>query len=118
MSCHCPVKCEPPCEPKLFQHPVMRPGILNAGGTNSVFFDGMTEFILCIDDGGEPASLIMGKVYRQLPDPHAESLGLVRIVDEDTSGQDAYLFPASLFVPIDLPEQAKEALPASGGHGR
>ena len=57
----------------------------------------------------------MGKVYRRLPDPHAESLGLVRIIDEDTSEPDGYLYPASLFVPVDLPEQAKEALLASGG---
>ena len=76
----------------------------------------MSEFVLCIDDGGNPASLIVGKVYQRLPDPHAESLGLVRIIDEDTAEQEGYLYPASSFVPIELPEQAKEALLASGKH--
>ncbi len=73
----------------------------------------MTEFVLCINDGGNHASLVVGKVYRRLPDPHAETHNLVRIVDEDTSEPDGYLYPASLFVPIDLPEQAKEALLAT-----
>lgn len=77
-----------------------------------------SEFVLCIDDGGNPASLIVSKVYQQLPDPHAESLGLARIVDEDTSEAEGYLYPASLFVPIELPERAKEALLASSKRTR
>jgi hypothetical protein len=70
----------------------------------------MTEFVLCINDGGYRASLIVGKVYRRLADVEAESLNLVRVVDEDASESEGYLYPASLFVPIELPEQAKQAL--------
>jgi hypothetical protein len=75
----------------------------------------MTEFVLCINDGGYHASLIVGKVYRRLADAEAESLNLVRILDEDASEPEGYLYPASFFVPIELPEQAKEALLGSTG---
>ncbi|MDQ7052213.1 MAG: hypothetical protein Q9P14_04710 [candidate division KSB1 bacterium] len=46
----------------------------------------MTEFVLCIHNEGHPASLIVGKVYRRLPDPEAESHNMVRIIDEDLVG--------------------------------
>jgi hypothetical protein len=42
-------------------------------------------FALCIDNSDYRASLILGKVYRILPDPTAKD-DLVRIVDE--SGED------------------------------
>ena len=73
----------------------------------------MSEFVLCISNEGNPASLIVGKVYRRLPDPEAESRNMLRIVDEDRSEPDGYLYPASMFVPIELPEKAKRALIAS-----
>jgi hypothetical protein len=43
-------------------------------------------FALCIDNTDYRASLILGKVYRILPDPTAAKDDLVRIVDE--SGDD------------------------------
>jgi hypothetical protein len=46
-------------------------------------------FALCIENAGNEASLILGKVYRILPDARAAKDDLVRIVDE--SGED-YLF--------------------------
>jgi len=75
----------------------------------------MSEFVICINNEGNPASLIVGKVYRRLPDPEAEAHDMIRIVDEDLSEPDGYLYPASMFVPVELPEEAKRVLIALGG---
>lgn len=64
------------------------------------------QFVLCVRSAGYRASLEARKVYRVVRDPEAESESLLRVVDE--SGED-YLFPSSLFVPIDLPAGAKSA---------
>ncbi len=64
------------------------------------------RFVLCIDDGGYPASLEKRKVYRVVPDAEAEKHHCLRIVDE--SGED-YLYPADRFVPIELPQAAEAA---------
>ncbi len=77
----------------------------------------MSEFVICINNEGNPASLIVGKVYRRLPDPEAESHNMLRIVDEDLSEPDGYLYPASMFVPVELPEKAKRVLMAVGVKG-
>lgn len=75
----------------------------------------MREFAICIDNASNPASLIVGKVYRVLADAEAEAHGLIRVLDEDKSEPDGYLYPASMFVPIDLPEVVKQASTAAGG---
>jgi hypothetical protein len=62
------------------------------------------QFVLCVRDGGYPESLEVRKVYRVLPDTDALSHGMIRVVDE--SGED-YLYPEDLFVPIELPTEAK-----------
>ncbi len=74
----------------------------------------MNNFVICINNNSNPASLIVGKVYRTLPDVEAEAHNMLRVVDEDKSEPDGYLYPASLFVPIELPEVAKRALMAAG----
>lgn len=74
----------------------------------------MSEFVICISNDNNPASLIVGKVYRRLPDPEAESHKMLRIVDEDISELDGYLYPSSMFVPVELPEEAKKVLMAVG----
>jgi hypothetical protein len=74
----------------------------------------MSEFVICIDNLSNQASLIVGKVYRRLPDQAAESHQMLRIIDEDTSEPDGYLYPRSMFVPVDLPEAAKQVLMATG----
>ena len=61
------------------------------------------RYVLCVDNGSYKASLELRKVYRVVPDRAAEAKSLLRVVDE--SGED-YLFPATLFVPIDVPESA------------
>ena len=70
----------------------------------------MSEFVICINNESNPASLILGKVYRTLPDRDAEAHQMLRIVDEDTSEPDGYLYPATMFAPIELPEAAKRVL--------
>lgn len=63
------------------------------------------QFFLCIRNDGYAASLQVRTVYAALRDPESESHGMLRIVDE--SGED-YLFPASMFVPIDVPAAAEK----------
>ena len=74
----------------------------------------MNCFIICINNEINPAkSLILGKVYRVLPDAAGDAHDMVRIIDEDTSEPDGYLYPASMFAPIELPEIAERALMAA-----
>ncbi len=70
----------------------------------------MRDFVICINNESNPASLILGKVYPILPDAEAEAHNMVRIIDEDKSEPDGYLYDASMFSRIDLPEIAKRAL--------
>ena len=65
-----------------------------------------TSFVLCIDNEGYPASLEPRKVYQAVSDPASEKHGLLRVIDE--SGED-YLYPARLFVPIKVPQEAERA---------
>ena len=75
----------------------------------------MSDFVICIDNANNPASLIMGKVYHRLSDPEAEAHDMLRVVDEDKSEPDGYLYPMSNFAPIELPEAARRALTAALG---
>jgi hypothetical protein len=74
----------------------------------------MSEFVICIDNRSNPASLILGKVYHTVPDAEAEARNMFRIIDEDTSEPDGYLYPAAMFAPIELPEVARRALMDAG----
>lgn len=74
----------------------------------------MNEYVICIDNRGNPASLIVGKAYRTVEDTEAEDRGLLRVVDEDTSESDGYLYAAAMFAPVELPDVAKRALAAAG----
>ena len=51
------------------------------------------------------------KVYRVISDEKAEKEGYVRVVDE--SGED-YLYPATYFVRLQLPQEAEQAIAAAG----
>ncbi|STZ07678.1 Uncharacterised protein [Moraxella caprae] len=55
------------------------------------------KWLLCINNKDYPASLEVMKLYKQLDDPTAEQLGMVRIIDE--SGED-YLYANSLFIQV------------------
>ena len=64
------------------------------------------SFALCLDNGGME-DLEIRKVYQLLPDREASREGYVRVVDE--SGED-YLYPADLFIQIELPQAIEKAL--------
>jgi hypothetical protein len=63
------------------------------------------RFAVCITDT-EP-DLERRKVYRVLPDESAANDNYLRVMDE--SGED-YLYPASYFVLMELPQTAETAL--------
>jgi hypothetical protein len=65
------------------------------------------QFALCIENAGNEASLILGKVYRIIPDARGDEDDLVRIVDE--SGED-YLFDKSQFVFVDFPNAVRKKI--------
>jgi hypothetical protein len=66
-----------------------------------------SEFVVCVKNPGYKASLELRKIYQTLPDAEAEAHDLVRVIDE--SGED-YLYPASFFIPIQLPAPVERAL--------
>ncbi len=66
-----------------------------------------SQFAVCIKNKGCEAPLEIGKLYRVIPDPRAESHGYLRIVDE--SGED-YGYAADRFFAIDVPKPPEKAL--------
>jgi len=65
-------------------------------------------YLLCVENK-DCEDLLKGKVYPLLIDAKAKQEGYVRVIDE--SGED-YLYPESIFVPVDIPVKAREALEA------
>ena len=65
------------------------------------------RFAVCINDGGYVDDLKVRTVYQILPDESAARSNYLRVIDE--TGED-YLYPATLFVPIEVPSQAAGAL--------
>jgi len=65
------------------------------------------QFAVCIDNADYPASLVLHKIYRVLPDNGAVADGDIRVIDE--SGED-YLYPASRFAEIDLPQPIRNLI--------
>lgn len=63
------------------------------------------EFAICINNSGYEVSLETRKLYEVLNDPVAEKHNQIRVIDE--SGED-YLYPASLFDRVILPDQVIE----------
>jgi hypothetical protein len=63
--------------------------------------DSNSQFVVCIKNDSYPASLELRKIYKVVADARAAEHGQIRVIDE--SGED-YLYPASFFVPIELPE--------------
>ena len=56
-----------------------------------------SQFVVCINNEGYPASLELRKIYSLVADKTAGKSGLIRVVDE--SGED-YLYPAEYFIAI------------------
>jgi hypothetical protein len=61
------------------------------------------RFAVCVNDAGAPGSLEVRKIYRVLDDAEAEAHGLLRVIDES---EEDYLFPATCFVPVEVPKAA------------
>ena len=40
---------------------------------------------------------------------------MLRVIDDDQSEPDGYLYPVAMFAPIELPEAAQRVLLAAGG---
>lgn len=66
-----------------------------------------SAFVVCVNNGGYPASLELRKIYRLLPDVTAAAHGQVRVIDE--SGED-YLYPQKCFLALQLPRPVEAAL--------
>jgi len=73
--------------------------------------DSNSQFVVCIKNDGYPASLELRKIYKVVADARAAEHGQTRVIDE--SGED-YLYPASYFVPIELPEAVEIAFSLAG----
>jgi hypothetical protein len=74
-----------------------------------------SSYVLCIDDGGYPESLEVRKVYVALADERAAQRQHIRVIDE--TGED-YIYPANLFVPIQVPPEAARVLPTGARNPR
>ncbi len=65
------------------------------------------RFVICINDGGYVDDLKVRTIYQVLRDESAARSNYIRVIDE--TGED-YLYPAGLFVPIEVPREVEEAL--------
>ena len=65
------------------------------------------DLVVCLSNEGFMASLEPRKIYRVIRDEAAAREEMIRVLDE--SDED-YLYPASLFEPIELPESTRRAL--------
>ncbi|MGH8162753.1 MAG: hypothetical protein ACREP1_00290 [Rhodanobacteraceae bacterium] len=65
------------------------------------------SFVICVSNDGYAVSLEPRKIYRVVADEKIAARGLLRVIDE--SGED-YLYPDSMFAPIELSEAARKAL--------
>ncbi len=68
------------------------------------------RFALCVENK-DSEDLEKRKIYLVIPDEEAEKEGYFRVIDE--SGED-YLYPASYFVLVELPAEARQALRVAG----
>lgn len=68
------------------------------------------EFAVCVRNDGYEASLERRKIYELLPDTDTARHRQVRVIDE--SGED-YLYPASYFAAIELPQAVRKAVLAA-----
>jgi hypothetical protein len=64
------------------------------------------RYVVCIRNEGHEESLELRKIYETLKDALGEKDGMIRVVDEDED----YLYPASWFRRIDLPQDVEEAI--------
>jgi len=68
------------------------------------------KFVVCLKNTSYEVSLETRKIYQLLPDSDAAKHKQLRVIDE--SGED-YLYPATYFSPIDLPQPIRKAVLAA-----
>ena len=68
---------------------------------------GGPQFVVCVENRDDAASLELRKLYEVVADEAAAKVNLIRVIDE--SGGD-YLYPEEYFVPVQLPESAEKAV--------
>jgi hypothetical protein len=71
------------------------------------------RFAVCINNAGYPDDLKARTIYQVLPDESAARSDYIRVIDE--TGED-YLYPAELFVIIEVPVEAQKALLQAPAH--
>ena len=64
-----------------------------------------TRFAVCINNSAYPDDLKVRTIYQVLADESGARSNYIRVVDE--TGED-YLYPAELFVIIDVPAEAQK----------
>jgi len=65
------------------------------------------HFAICIRNEEYEASLELRKIYEVLEDAEAATHQMIRVVDEE---DEDYLYPASWFLPIELPQNVEQAI--------
>jgi hypothetical protein len=68
------------------------------------------QFVVCLRNDGYEASLEPRKIYQVVPDKEAERHNMIRVIDES---EEDYLFPASYFASISLPQSLAKELALS-----
>jgi len=66
-----------------------------------------TKYVICFDSSKYPTSLQKGKLYAVLNDEKADSLDMIRIIDD--SG-DSYLYSREYFESVNLSAKLEKAL--------
>ena len=66
-----------------------------------------TQFVVCVNNEGYPASAELRKLYKVIPDAAKHD-------HVDESGED-YSYPDNYFVPLNLPKAAADAVLHAGG---
>jgi hypothetical protein len=64
------------------------------------------RFAVCVNNTADPDDLKVRTIYQVLSDESAARSHYIRVVDE--TGED-YLYPAELFVIIDVPAEVQKA---------
>jgi hypothetical protein len=65
------------------------------------------HFAVCVRNEEYEASLELRKIYEVLEDSEAAKHQMIRVLDEE--GED-YLYPASWFLSIELPQDVEQAI--------
>lgn len=60
------------------------------------------KYVMCINNEGYLASLTLRRVYKVISTEKEEQRGWLRVVDDT---EEDYLFPATRFVPVQIPAE-------------